>query len=197
MPLSEAIAKQGNKGKSYTTYHKNLPHDRVGSTTKSAQPPQQPYAPPTGRTQVHFMIHGPSLYNNLYKIPSYLSHYTERNPTSLTRFRSQSHQFIPTHKFFIENAQWVTYIQLLRPYCDQQVTGTEINILLQCPSNKHIANDLISTLSKLLELSHQPHGILSHCTNKRPSYLQTHLQHSPKNSTSHGSMLPYVTFSPT
>jgi len=61
-----------------------------------------------------------------------------------------------THKFVIENAQRARYNQQLCPYCDQHVTGTEIHTLLQCPSTKHITNDLILTLSKLLELSHQP-----------------------------------------
>jgi len=101
------------------------------------------------------MIHGPSLYNHLYIIPPYLNIYTERNPMSLTRFHCQSHQLIPTHKFTIENAQRVTYDQKLCPYCDQQATGTEIHILLQCPGTKHIANDLIATLTTLLTHSHQ------------------------------------------
>ena len=47
---------------------------------------------------------------------------------SLTKFRSQGHQLIPTHKITIENEQRVTYNQKLCPYCDQQVTGTEIHI---------------------------------------------------------------------
>jgi len=75
---------------------------------------------------------------------------------SLTRFRSQNHQLIPTHKFTIENAQRVTYDQKICLYCDQQTTGNEIQILLQCPSTKHIANDLVATLTTLLTHSHQP-----------------------------------------
>jgi len=102
------------------------------------------------------MIHGPSLYNEMYKIPPYLNIYTEPNSMSLTRFRSQSHQLIPTHKFTIENAQRVTYDQKLCPYCEQQTTGNEIHILLQCPGSKHIANDLVATLTTLLTHSHQP-----------------------------------------
>jgi len=99
------------------------------------------------------MIHRHSLYNNLYKIPPYINICTERNPMSLTRFRSQ----IPTHKFTIENAQRVTYDQKLCPYCDQQAIGNEIRIMLQCPGTKHIANDLINTLrlSTLLTHCHQ------------------------------------------
>jgi len=102
------------------------------------------------------MIHGPSLYNNLYEIPPYLNICTERNPMSLTRFRSQGHQLIPTDKFTIENAQRVTYDQKLCPYCDQQTTGNETHILLQYPVTKHIANDLVATLTTLLTHSHQP-----------------------------------------
>ena len=80
---------------------------------------------------------------------------------SLTRPRSQSHQLIPTHTFTIQNAQRVTYDQKLCPYCDHQAIGNEIHILLQCPGTKHIANDLVATLTTLLtqslinmELSH-------------------------------------------
>jgi len=109
-----------------------------------------------GRTQAHFMIHGPSLYNNLYKIPPYLNICTERNPMSLTRFRSQSHQLIPTHKFTIGNAQRVPYDQKLCLYCDQKATGNEIHMLLQCPGTIHIANDLVATLTTLLTHSPQP-----------------------------------------
>jgi len=47
------------------------------------------------------------------------------------------------------------------------------------------------------KLATSPHGTLSFCTNKCPSYLQTHPQHSPKNSTRHGSKLLSITFSPT
>jgi len=102
------------------------------------------------------MIHGPSLYNNLYKIPPYLNICTERNPMSFTRFRSRSQQLIPTHKFAIENAQRVTYDQKICPYCDQQATGNEIHMLLQYPGTKYIANDLVVTLTTLLTHSHQP-----------------------------------------
>jgi len=102
------------------------------------------------------MTHGPSLYNNLYKIPPYLNICTERNPMSLTRFCSQSHQLIPTHTFTIQNAQRVTYDQKLCPYCDYQAIGNEIHILLQCLCTKHIANNLVATLTTLLTHSHQP-----------------------------------------
>jgi len=101
------------------------------------------------------MIHGPSIYNNLYKIPPYLNICTERNPMSLTRFRSQSHQLIPTHKFTVENAQRVTYDQKIWSYGDQETTGNEIHIMLQYPGTKHFANDLVVTLTTLLTHSHQ------------------------------------------
>ena len=116
---------------------------------------------------------------------------------SLTRFHSQSHQIIHTNKVTIENAPRVTCNQTLCLYCDQQATGTETHILLQCPGIKHIANDLIATLSKFLELSHQPTwNSCTHCTNKLPSCLQTHPQHSPKNFITHGSTLLSSTFPP-
>jgi len=149
-------AKPGNRGKSYTTYLQPLVTAEWIRQLTASQPPRPAHATPTGRTQAHFMIHGPSLNNNLHKIPPYLNVCTERNLMSLTRVRSQSHQIIPTHKFTIENAQRVTYDQKFCPYCDQQATGTEIHTLLQCPGTKHIANDLIDTLTTLLTHSHQP-----------------------------------------
>jgi len=90
MPTSVALAKQGNREKSYMTYLKPLVTNGWIRQLTSSHPPHQPHAPLTGRTQAHFMIYGPSLYNNLYKIHPYLSLCTGRNPMSLTRFRSQS-----------------------------------------------------------------------------------------------------------
>jgi len=156
MAMSVALAKTGNTGKSYTAYLKPLVTAEWIRQLTASQPPQPAHATPTGRTQAHFMIHGPSLYNNLYKIPPYLNICTECNPMSLTGIRFQSQQLIPTHKFTIENAQRVTYDQKLCPYCDQHATGNDIHILLQCPGTKHIANDLIATLATLLTHSHQP-----------------------------------------
>jgi len=156
MSMSVALAKPANRGKSYTTYLKPLVTAEWVRQLTSSHPSQPSHATPTGRTQAHFMIHGPSVYNNLYKNPPYLNICSQRNPMSLTRFRSQSQQFIPTHKFTIENAQRVTHDQKLCPYCDQQATGTEIHILFQSPGAKHVANDLIATLSTLPTHSHQP-----------------------------------------
>jgi len=92
MPMSVALAQPGNRGKSYTTYLKPLVTAEWIRQLTVAHPPQSPNATPTGLTQAHFMIHGPSLCTNLYKIPPYLNICTQRNPMSLTRFRSQSHQ---------------------------------------------------------------------------------------------------------
>jgi len=144
------------------------------------------------------MIHGPSLYNNLYKIPPYLSLCTDCSFMSLTRFRSQSHQLIPTHKFAIENAQRVTYNQQLCLYCDQQVTGTTIHILLQFPAPNTLPTISFSLFPNYSKLFTNQRGTLSPCTNKRPSYLPTHPQHFSKKSISPGSTLLYITlFSPT
>jgi len=109
MPISVALAKPGNRGKFYTTYLKPLVTAKWLRQPTASHPPHPAHPTPTGRTQAHFIIHGPSLYNNLYKIPPYLNICTERNPMSLTRFRSKSHQLIPTHQFTVENAQRVTY----------------------------------------------------------------------------------------
>ena len=154
--MTVALAKPGNRGKSYTTYLKPLVTAQWIWQLTAAHPPQSTSATPTGRSQAHFMIHGPSLYNNLYKIPPYLNICTQRNPMSLTRFRSQSHQLIPTHTFTIQNAQRVTYDQNSCPYCDHSAIGNEIHILLQCPGTKQIAKDLVATLTTLLTHSHQP-----------------------------------------
>jgi len=140
------------------------------------------------------MIHRHSLYNNLYKIPPYLNICTERNPMSLTRFRSQIHQLIPTHKFTIENAQRVPYDQKLCPYCDQKATGNEIHILLQCPGTKHIANVLVATLTTLLTHSQQPTWHSLTLYQQTSIMLAEPPQLSPKNSTKHGSTLPSPTF---
>jgi len=45
----------------------------------------------------HFLLHHLSLCNNLYKHPPYLKMCGHRNPMSLLRLRSQSHQSISTH----------------------------------------------------------------------------------------------------
>jgi len=195
IPMSVALAKPGNRGKSYTTYLKPLVTTEWIRQLTASHPPQSPHATPTGRTQAHFMIHGPSLYNNLYKIPPYLNICTERNPMSLTRYSSQSHKLISTHKFTIENAQRVTYDQKLCPYCDQQVTRNGIHILLQCPGTKHSANNLIATLSTLLTHSHQP--TWNSLTLYQQKVLQTPPQLSPKKFTKHGFTLPFPTFSHT
>jgi len=143
------------------------------------------------------MIHGPSLYNNLYKIPPYLNIFTERNPMSLTRFRSQSHQLIPTHKFTIQNAQRVTYDQRLFPYCDQQATGTEILFYSNAQALNTLPTKLSSPLPHYSHTATSQHGTPSHCVNKRPSCLQTPPQLSPKFFTKRGCTLPPPTFSHT
>ena len=65
MPMSVALPKQGLPGKSHKTYLEPLVTAEWVRQLTSAHPLQQPHATPTGRTQAHFMIHGPSLYNNL------------------------------------------------------------------------------------------------------------------------------------
>jgi len=73
MPMSVALAKPGNRGKSYTTYLKPLVTAEWIQQLTAARPPQPTNATPTGRTQAHFMTHGLSLHNDLYKIPPYLN----------------------------------------------------------------------------------------------------------------------------
>jgi len=86
MLMSVVLAKPTNRGKSYTKLACLKPVINVEWVQQltSSHPSQPSHATPTGHTQAHFMIHGPSLYNNLYKIHPYLNICTERNPMSLT-----------------------------------------------------------------------------------------------------------------
>jgi len=71
MPMSVALAKLGNRGKSYTIYLKPLVTVAWVRQLTSSHPSQPPHVTPTELTHAHLMIHGPSLYNNIYKITPY------------------------------------------------------------------------------------------------------------------------------
>jgi len=62
--MSVVLAKPGNRGKFYTTYLKPIVTAAWIQQLTAAHPPQPTNATPTGPTQAHFMIHGPSLYND-------------------------------------------------------------------------------------------------------------------------------------
>jgi len=74
MPMSVALAKPGNRGKSYTTYLKPLVTAEWIQQLTAAHPPQPTIATPTGRTQAHFMTHGLSL-----GFPNYVDRVDSKN----------------------------------------------------------------------------------------------------------------------
>ena len=97
---------------------------------------------------------------------------------SLTRFRSQSHQLITTHEFTIKNAQRVTQD------CVTHTATKPLEMKYISCSNAQALNILATILSPPFpHHSHtvtSQHGTLSHCINKRPSFLKTLPQVSPK-----------------
>ena len=79
-----------------------------------------------------------------------------RNPMSLLRLRSQSHQSIPTHMLTITDNQRDAYDSRVCLYCPSGVTGSEIHLILECPTTSHVAMDLIKLLTTLLYDTCQP-----------------------------------------
>ena len=75
---------------------------------------------------------------------------------SLLRLRSQSHQSIPTHMPTIDDNQRNTYDSRVCLYCPSGVTGSEIHLILECPTTSHVALDLIQLLTILLYDTCQP-----------------------------------------
>jgi len=110
----------------------------------------------SSRLHAHFLLHHLSLCNNLYKLPPYLTMCGHRNPMSLLRLRSQSHQSIPTHMPTIDDNQRNTYDSRVCLYCPSGVTGSEIHLILECPTTSHVALDLIQLLTILLYDTCQP-----------------------------------------
>jgi len=116
--------------------------------------------PPSGnvssRLHAHFLLHHLSLCINLYKLPPYLKMCGHRNPMSLLRLRSQSHQSIPIHMLTIADNQRDVYDSRVCLYCPSGVTGSEIHLILECPATSHVAMDLIKLLTTLLYDTCQP-----------------------------------------
>jgi len=94
--------------------------------------------------------------HNLYKLPPYLTMCGHRNPMSLLRLRSQHHQSISIHMLTIDNNQQDTYDSGVCLYCPSGVTGSEIHLILECPTTSHVALDLIQLLTTLLYDTCQP-----------------------------------------
>jgi len=120
--------------------------------TKYPQAPQPPTGNVSSRLHAHFLL----LCNNLDKLPPYLTMCGHRNPMSLLRLRSQSHQSIPTHMLTIDDNQRDTYDSRVCLYCPSGVTGSEIRLILECPTTSHVALDLIQLLTTLLYDTCQP-----------------------------------------
>jgi len=152
MPRSVTLAKPKNKGKSYTTFLKPIVsaewfHLIQLKYTHAPQPPSGNFS---SRLHAHFLLHHLSLCSNLYKFPPYHTMCGHRNPMSLLRLRSKSHQSIPTHMLTIDDNHQGTYDSRLCLYCPSVVTGSEIHLILECPTTCHVALDLIQLLTNLL-----------------------------------------------
>ena len=81
---------------------------------------------------------------------------TEKNPMTLLRLRAQSHQQVPTHMLTIEHQTRDKYAERICPHCLHPHIGSEIHIILHCPATKHIAKDLIESLTQFLDDTGQP-----------------------------------------
>jgi len=158
MPRSVTLAKPKNKGKSYTTFLKPIVSaERLRQIRlKYPHAPLPPCGNVSSRLHAHFLLHYLSLCNNLYKPPPYLKMRGHRNPMSLLRLRSQSHQSIPTHMLTIADNKRDVYDSRVCLYCPSGVTGSEIQIILKCPATSHVAMDLIKLLRILLYDTCQP-----------------------------------------
>jgi len=75
---------------------------------------------------------------------------------SLLRLQSKSHQSIPTHMPTIDENQSDTYDSRVCLYYLSGVTGSEIHLILECPTTSHLALDLIQLLTNLLYDTCQP-----------------------------------------
>ena len=158
MPRSVTLAKPKNKGKSYTTFLKPIVSAEWLRQIRLKYPhaPLPPSGNVSSRLHAHFLLHHLSLCNNLYKLPPYLKMCGHRNPMSLLRLRSQSHQSIPTHMLTITDNQRDAYDSRVCLYCPSGVTGSEIHLILECPATSHVAMDLIKLLATLLYDTCQP-----------------------------------------
>jgi len=105
----------------YTPFHKLI----VSAEWLRQIRPKYPHAPqpPSGnvssRLHAQFLLHHLSLCNNLYKLLPYLTMCGHRNPMSLLRLRSQSHQSNSPHMLTIDDNQrdvssrWLSSMLLL------------------------------------------------------------------------------------
>jgi len=158
MPRSVTLAKPKNKGKSYTTFLKPIVSAEWLHQIRMKYPraPQPPTGSVASRLHAHFLLHHLSLCNNLYKLPQYLTMRGYRNPMSLLRIRTQSHQSIPIHMLTLDDNQRDNYDFRVCLYCPSGVTGSEIHLILECSTTSHVALDLIQLLTTLLYDTCQP-----------------------------------------
>jgi len=154
MPRSVTLAKPKNKGKSYSTFLKPIVSAEWLHKIRLKYPnaPLPPSGNVSSRLHAHILLHHLSLCNNLYKLPSYLTMCGHRNPMSLLRLRSQSHQSIST----IADNQRNAYDSRVCLYCPSGVIGSEIHLILECPATSHVALDLFQFITILLYNICQP-----------------------------------------
>ena len=170
IPPTVAQAKPANKGKSYTRYLKPLVSKEWIRLVRVqyANSPNPPSGTPTSRPHAHFLLHHLSFTSNLYKPSPYLRICREKNPMTLLRLRAQSHQQVPTHMLTIEYHKRDNYADRTCPHCPPATIGSEIHIILQCPTTAHIAKDIIEFLTQTLDDTGQPTWSSLNPTNKHP-----------------------------
>ena len=158
IPHAVAQAKLANKGKSYARYLKLFVSKEWLRLVRvqHANSPNPPTGTPTSRSHAHFLLHHLSLTTNLYKPSPDLCMCREKNPMTLLRLRDQSHQQVPTHMLTIEHQVRDKYADRTCPHCSHQNIGSEIHLILQCPATKHIANEIIRSLTNTLKNTGQP-----------------------------------------
>jgi len=100
------------------------------------------------------------------------------------------HQPIPTHMLNIDDNLRDTYDDRVCLYCPPGVTGSELHLILECPTTSHVALDLIQLLTRLLYDTCQPdwttlttHEQTSFILSVLPSTLPKKLDHIWQKST--------------
>ena len=118
-----------------------------------------------------------------------------RNPMSLFRLRSQSHQSIPTHMLNIVDNQRDAYDSRVCLYCPSGVTGLEIHLILECPATSHVALILSNSSQPSSMTPANQIGAPSPPANKPPLSWVTPHQPFPKKFITCGCNQPSLSFS--
>ena len=123
------------------------------NTPTHPTPPQAP--PPQEPMQTSFCTTSHSLPTST-NLPPISPCAQKKNPMTLLRLRAQSHQQVPTHMLTIEHQTRDKYSERICPHCLHPHIGSEIHIILHCLATKHIAKDLIESLTQFLDDTGQP-----------------------------------------